>query len=399
MRAICLLILLFATAPRTPQQIYGEAKAAYDAKDFATYLARADELRALRPKHPGVILNYAGALALNGRAEESVAQIERLNAMQVALDLADHDFDSLREREDFRAAAAKMTETRTRPVSTSRRSFTIPATSPLIEAITHDPKTNAFFVSSVHKRKILRVANGVARDFVTASIWGVNGLGVDAKRRILYATSIAHGRVEGFDKERHSESALYAFDADSGKQLARYEAPPKASVDDLTVAPDGTVFVSDSTGSVLRLRDGRLEPFARGMRSAQGSAFGRNVLYVADYGGAIWAVDPQSGDAARLTLPDDFTAVGIDGLEYANGALFAIQNGVEPNRVVRLTLDGLRVSSWQVVERNHPDMDEPTIGVVANSALHFIANSQGNKFDKGKGAEARATVVLRVKIE
>jgi sugar lactone lactonase YvrE len=276
-------------------------------------------------------------------------------------------------------------------VTHSKVAFKVPGKDLITEAIAYDPKTNAFFVSAVHKRKILRVANGVAKDFVTANINGVNGLGVDTKRRILYATSMSYERVENFDKDAKGE--LVAFDVDSGALKARYEAPADAFLDDLTVAPDGTVYVSDSKGSVLRLHDGRLTRFATGMRSAQGSAFGNGLLYVADYGGAIWAVDPRTGDAARLQLPDDFTAVGIDGLELAGNSLFAIQNGVTPNRVVRLDVEGMRITRWEIFEMNHPDFDEPTIGAIARGGFYFIANSQGETISKGK--PSREAVVLR----
>jgi sugar lactone lactonase YvrE len=391
---VFLLFLSLCYATKTPQQLYEEAKAAYDRKDFAAYAAVMSELRELRPSHPTVLFNYAGSLALTGRGDEAIAQLRRLAAMHLAMDLSDTDLDSIRQRAEFREIEQAMQETRTKRITHSVTAFRLPK-GLLTESIASDPTSRSFFVSSVRKRKILRVdANGKAHDFVTKDIWGVNGLGVDAKRRILYATSMPYDRVEGFDKNGGAKGALFAFDLGSGKVIGQYEAPPDTFLDDLTVAPDGTVYVSNSQGSVLRLADGKLTTFARGMRSAQGSAFGNGMLYVADYGGAIWAVDPRTGDAAKLQLPDDFAAVGIDGLDYHDGTLLAVQNGVQPNRVVRLTLDGMRVSRAEILEMNHPDMDEPTIGVAARGAFYFIANSQGNTIAGGK--EGREHVVLKI---
>jgi sugar lactone lactonase YvrE len=392
-----LLFLSLCAATKTPQQLYEEARAAHEKKDFAAYAAAMTELRTLRPSHPTVLFNYAGALALTNRGDEAIAQLQRLASMQVAFDLSDTDLDSIRTRDDFRNVEQAMQATRTRRVANSTFAFRIPEKNLIAESIAYDPKSRAFFVSSVRKRKILRVdASGAVRDFVASEVWGVNGLGVDAKRRILYATSMAHARVEGFDKDKPPGGALFAFDLDSGKRIARYDAPKDVFVDDLTVAPDGTVYVSNSQGSVLKLADGALTTFARGMRSAQGSAFGNGLLYVADYAGAIFAVDPRTGDAAKLTLPDDFAAIGIDGLEFVDGRLLAIQNGVNPNRVVRLTLDGpLRVKSWEIVDMNREEMDEPTIGVAAKGAFYWIANSQGDRIAKGE--EGKEHVVLKLR--
>jgi hypothetical protein len=49
---------------------------------------------------------------------------------------------------------------------------------------------------------------------------------------------------------------------------------------------------------------------------------------------------------------------------------------------------------------NHPDFDEPTLGVVANGALYFTANSQGGRFLDEKHpiaeSEMRDAVVLKL---
>ena len=53
-----------------------------------------------------------------------------------------------------------------------------------------------------------------------------------------------------------------------------------------------------------------------------------------------------------------------------------IQNGVEPHRVVRLSLEGDRVAGLHVLERAHARYDEPTLGVVVGGSLYYVANSQ-----------------------
>jgi sugar lactone lactonase YvrE len=381
MTALLLLLLtLVAAEPKTPQQLATEARAAYDRKAWPEYLALNEQLAAALPDHPIVIFNHGGALALNGRPADAMRELQRLGAMELVLDLSDTDLDSLRSRDDFRAVEARMRAIAATPVAKSSIAFRIPSKELTTEAIAYDAKSGAFFVSSVKKRKIVRIArDGSITDFVTAGIWGSNGLGIDAKRRLLYATSTASERSDGYAKE--IDVALFAFDLDNGKLVAKYDAPKDGRhyFDDLTVADDGTVYVSDASGAVYRLKDGKLAEFAKGMRAPQGSAIRGGALYVADYGGAIWSVDLRSGKTKALELPSDFAAVGIDGMEIYGDSLIAIQNGVNPHRVVRLTLQGERVTAWQVLERNHPAMDEPTLGVVVGSNFYYVAASAGHK--------------------
>lgn len=412
MRVIAVFCLLFASVvyaeERTPQQLYQDAKAAYDRHDYAAYLAVMEKLHALRPSHPIVATNYAGALALSGRSAEAVAQLSRVAAMQIAVDLSDRDFDSLRERDDFRDVERRIAAVRTAPVRSDTKEIRIPQKDLLTEAVVYDRKAKAFLVSANRKRKIVKVdLAGRVTDFATDDIWGANGLGIDERRRILWATSTPSPRAEGFDEAKAAKPQLVAIDLTGGAVLARHPVPEdeqKHFLDDLTVGDDGTVYVSDSSGMMFRLRpDGKaLETFVpRGtIRSPQGSAMGRGALYVADYGGGIWRVDPATGAASPVELPPDFAAFGIDGLEYRDGSLIAVQNGVEPNRVVRLWLDlaGRRVTRWKVLEANHPLMDEPTIGVVVGTDFWVLAASQGNKFDSGKTELLHDAVLLRIPV-
>jgi hypothetical protein len=236
------------------------------------------------------------------------------------------------------------------------------------------------------------------------NFWGANGLAIDAKRRLLWASSRAFIRGGEIDKTHEHDTAVWAFDADSGK-VVKHLTPPEGAdaLDDLTLAADGTLYVSDSQGAVLALPpDGNeLQVFVpRGkIRSSQGETVHGKYLYVADYGGGVAVVDRETRDVTHMALPEDFPAFGIDGLTYANRWLFGVQNGVEPNRVVKLHLgpDGLRADRWEIIEMNHPLMDEPTIGVIAGDEYVFLAASQGNKFDDKKLDRLHESIVMRVK--
>jgi hypothetical protein len=105
------------------------------------------------------------------------------------------------------------------------------------------------------------------------------------------------------------------------------------------------------------------------------------TLYVSDYRG-LFAVDIATRRVTALRVPHDLSLNGIDGLALSGASLIAIQNGILPHRVIRLDLaaDGLTISRGRILEMNHPDFDEPTLGVVVGGALYFSADSQGQKF-------------------
>jgi hypothetical protein len=72
------------------------------------------------------------------------------------------------------------------------------------------------------------------------------------------------------------------------------------------------------------------------------------------------------------------TLLGIDGLYYHKSTLIGGQNGVNPQRVIRLTLskDVNRFDRFETLEANNPAFDEPTLGVLVKHDFYFIAHSQ-----------------------
>jgi sugar lactone lactonase YvrE len=413
--ATCLFVIALGTlAAQTPQQLMQEAQSAYKAKDYPRYLERLETLAKMRPGHPVVLFNLAGAYSLNNRAEEASATLQRLAAMQVWFDVdAEHDFDAVREAKSFQKAAEEVRKARSATSSTSKVAFTLPEKDLITEGITRDPKSGAFFVSSVHRKKILRIAkDGAVSTWLDLSEGhrGISGMGIDPSRRLLYAASSASERVDGFAKEHDGDTAVLQIDLDQAKVIRELRPPAgvRTFFDDLTVGRDGTLYVSDSTGAVYRKRADAndLETFiAKGtIRSPQGLALtpDQQRLYVADYGGPIAIVQTASGEVTKLKMPDDFPAMGIDGLATDGKSLMVVQNGVEPHRVARLWLsrDGRSVTRWRIVDRNQPLMDEPTIGIISGRDYYWIGASQGNKFDANPPQldKLHEAVVYRLKL-
>ena len=374
-----------------------EAREAYDRGDKAAFLSIYEELAGRRPGEVFTLYNLACGQSLNGQSEAAVRTLEDILAHRVASNLdADKDFDSIRQTEGYKRVSAGMTAFRKERISSgAERAFTIPEKGFVAEGVAYDPVTKAFFVSSVRHRKIVRIdANGKITDFVSAGRDGLRsalGIRVDPKRRTLWVASEAVPSMDGYKKGEPRGAAVFEYDVDSGR--LRKEHLPAAGegeapgFDDLTLAPDGGLFVNDGfSPRVWRLPPGgELRVFLASdvFGGTQGMAVSENgkTLYVSDYRG-LFAVDIATRRVAALRVPPDLSLNGIDGLALSGSSLIAIQNGIVPHRVIRLDLaaDGLTISRARILEMNHPDFDEPTLGVVVGGAFYFSADSQGQKF-------------------
>jgi hypothetical protein len=152
---------------------------------------------------------------------------------------------------------------------------------------------------------------------------------------------------------------------------------------DVLIGNDGTVFASDSVSPyIYRIAPGSdsIESFIHSdiFASLQGITFGKdqNEMYAADYSKGIFRIDMRTKEIVQLKPARDVTLLGIDGMYYFGGRLIAIQNGVNPNRVISLEVRGDTIPSFKILESAHPDYMEPTLGVLIGNDLHYIANSQ-----------------------
>lgn len=397
---------------------FGRAREAYLRRDFGLFLAESRAALAFVPTSVRAVYNVACGAALGGHPDEALAALGTLADWGVDAGVAgDADLASLRGRPAFEALLQRFAALH-QPLGQSRVAFTLPEKGLIPEGLAYDPQTRAFFVSSVHRRKIVRVtADGVASDFVAGGrdgLLAVLALRADPARRALWACSSGVREMQGARPEDEGRAALFEFDLDSGALRRRLEAPDagarrERNFNDLALDATGTLYLSDATaGELLRLPlgGGRLEVFVeRGtFRSPQGLALVDGALYVADYALGLARVDLATRDVTFLDAPPQTLLTGIDGLLSAGGRLIAIQNGLAPARVASLELDasGRRVLAARVHERAHALFDEPTLGVVVDGELYYVANSQWGRVDAqgqpGPPEALREPVILRLSL-
>jgi dipeptidyl aminopeptidase/acylaminoacyl peptidase len=395
---------------------YDAADAARVLQDWATLLEECRKLVSLAPQSVRTRYMLASALSLNGDKAEALKVLDGIAALGVRFDLrGDPDFASLQGMPEFASIVERMQDL-TKPIGRSAPAFTLPQKDLLAEGVAHDAKTGAFFVSSVHRRKIVKVdPDGRATDFVKEGDYGLfsaTALVADSERRALYVSSAATGQMTSSRKEDAGQSSLLEFDLDTGR-LRRRVPPPEgdAHVSDLALAKDGTLYVADpQTGRICVLRPGsnRLETLvdAGPITSAQGMAVSVDGkgLFVADYLKGIAWVDLATGGVRFLETPPAVPLTGIDGLVLAGDSLVGIQNGLEPHRVLRLRLDPAttRIVESTILERANAAFDEPTLGVLVGRDFYYVANSQYGAYgEDGRPDEARlkGTVILKLRLD
>jgi hypothetical protein len=275
-----------------------------------------------------------------------------------------------------------------REVDGSHVAFALAEPDLLVEDLRYDAPRHRFLVSSVHRGGIYAIdATGRVSTVIpprTDGAWGMYAVGIDERRRSLWVTTIALPGAAGYVRDDSARSALLEYDLVDGT-LRRRLVPADSgghALGDLTVAPDGTVYVSDGLGGGVYA----LDPGAASLRallptgtfsSPQTPALspdGRR-LFVPDYSAGIAVVDLRTARWHWLAHSDSLALTGIDGLCEVGGDLVAVQNGLTPNRIMRLRVDAndrvvratALVRGSQATDLNH--------ALSIGHRLYFIARS------------------------
>lgn len=346
----------------------------------------ADSLVSVFPDHPTVVLSRAVALARAGQRDGARAAVRRLlqwdprYARRALEDSALAPLGSSLAAENIAARAARAD----RPVARGRVWAVLEERDLVLEGTAYDPATRSVLVGSLNKYKIVAIdPAGRATDRIPAGHHGLRsvvGIHVDSARGILWVTSNPR-----FDDPNDTTSAvLYAFTAAEGRFRARYVAGNGRDhfLNDLTTAPDGTVYVTDSrAGLIWALRPGReaLERFTPdGLLFPNGittASDGRELFVSA--GDHIRVYPSGGGESWKLAVPDSINLSGIDGLAFAGNALIA-HHPLAFWRIARYPLDPSRrrITGRQVLEHMTPDSRTSTTGEVVGDEYVYIGNGQ-----------------------
>jgi len=416
---LTLLVALFvvtalALAEPAHRRLVREATEAAKANDLATATAKLEQAARLAPDYPRVHFNLARLYAAQQRPADALRSLRTLADMGLVFAIEqDPAFASLKDSPEFATLAAAFATNRRpiAPAGADEAAWAITDVTGIIESVATHPVTLENFFGDVRHRCIwyrdTSGPSGVLRKFSadTDGLDGVFALKFSADGRTLWATTSALPQMAGFTEADKGRAALVAYDYPTRRLRARYPLPADGNehvLGDFALAPDGAVYVTDSTTpAIWRLAPGgdALEKWAAypwfvSLQGATLSTDGR-YLYVADYANGIWRIDPATKEAVLLKAPTGSTLFGIDGLYAVPGALIAVQNGVNPQRILRIALDGRgEATGVRVLAQGHAALKDAALGQILNRHFHFVADSGWELFGQPSAAPAPRNVTI-----
>ncbi len=372
------------------------------------------------PLQGGYLVPAARLNALAGNTAEALGLLSQATTMGFAWNAAHPAFASLAGTAEFVTLRAGA-ESNATPMVNSEVLWTLADSTLHPEGVAFDPTTGRLFVSSVRHAKVVVLGpDGRARDFTSpdAKLEATFGLAVDERRQLLWIATSRTPEEASITDPRGSGAAVVGLDLATGRVRERWTVADTTLphlLGDVVLAPDGSLWATDSRTSALyhiipNGQGGALSPHelhASDWASLQGMAFdpdGRTA-WLADWTTGLYRLDLNTNQVTPVENPAEDFMLGIDGLyALAGGDLVAIQNGLSPARVIRVTLDesGERVKAIRVLDRHLPIAEEPTLGVMVDGALVYVANSPWEYYTDGHpvpGAAFPHPVLLRLPIK
>jgi sugar lactone lactonase YvrE len=358
--------------------------------------------RELPADTPRQMLAMASVEMHLGNKAEAHKWMEKYVATGLSYDVAsDEDLAALDKDSDFQAIKERLRKN-SAAIDKAELVCTLPIPDMTPEDLTYDASKKAFFMSSVHHHTIYRVSlpkkegqRCTASEVPLSDAlkhWPTLAISWDDHRKLLWVTASAMPGFKGLSKQDEGKAALMAIDAGSGKLLRRLDlaSDAPAVLGDMSIASDGAVYVTDSLGGgVYRVSPGelaqsKLEKIADGLFSPQTpvATSDSTRLMVADYSMGIAVVHLPAKDSDTpakieyLKHPDNVAVTGIDGLFLDGSDLIGIQNGVEPERILRFRLNKAQteIMSAEVIEQKTERLGEATHVVRVGDWYYVIAN-------------------------
>lgn len=371
----------------------GEYEAGKQWLDAAVAWRRAAQLRRYNPQF---VYNAAANLAQAGELSAAYDALLSLQRAGLGYDLeADPRLANIRGTQLWDFLVKLNTGALEEPFGEGELAFELPPADLLLESIAWDPGSETFLLGSARDGVIYRrQRSGQLVELARPqgdSWWSIFDLKLDPSGRHLWATTAAVPHFKDFKPALTGRSALLKIDLADGELIAAYPAPADGLphiLNTIAVSPQGVVVVAEGMrGQLFKLEGDALRPLMaeRRLNALRGMAFSADgsVLYFADYEMGLFGLQMNTGVAFDVTGEPNVLLAGIEGLYQYEGQLVAIQNGVQPQRVMRYKLDesGRRIAMAVPLEAAHPAFATPTLGTLAGSQLHYIANTQRDYYD------------------
>jgi sugar lactone lactonase YvrE len=397
-----LLAVLFSSPVarcQDQEELKGVPAEPTDAEEVRAQIAAVEKLRATLPDRGAALYYLAVSKQHLRETREALALLKECLALHEGFDPSGEPaFLELKSSKEFTAMIDGVHQDYP-VVARAHEAFRTTEKDLVPEGLAYDAKRTLFYLSSLNRRKIVRISRDGISDFVPPDRFGllpVLGIRLDPNDDTVWADSFT---------DSTSLTELLHFDA-TGNLLGRFkpQGTAKHGFNDLVVRKSGEVITTDSlANTVFRFdpakRDFTTLPVHRPLFYPNGIALSGDdrTLYVADYLGVV-CVDLSSGESHDVDPGARSTLAGVDGLYWYNGSLIAIQNGIGVPRIAafHLASDGFHVTRTTVLENRSNLLAMPTTGAIRGSDFFFIANSQIENMNNDKVMDVTKLAVVRV---
>ena len=381
---------------------------AYIAKDYLTFRKSLESLHKLRPNNSDYMYQLVIAHALLNEKSKAYELMLGMQQQGLAYDFTKSEHTKNLQGTEVFDYVNDLLKIDGNPVGEVEPVFVLPETVVMPETIVWDESRQKFLIGTIAEGQILAVdKDGQVTELLKASpengMWAIFDILVDVPRNRLWVTSASTPAYLRFDPVDKGRSALFEFDLKTLDFIRGHPVPVDGRphiLGSMTIAPNGGIYIADRILPLIYSKpagEDKLKAVLvlRGMISQRGIAMqsdGR-IMYVAGREMGITVVDLETNQARLLEVPDTFNAGGIDGLYLDNNRLFVIQNGISPQRVMRLQLDpgGTKVTSVAPLAVALPEFDLPSFGAIEGEDLYYFANSQW----VGKQGSQKPVAVVR----
>jgi hypothetical protein len=384
---------------QTFAEYFQQANEAYQKKDYNKNVELLEKSIEAGADHPTVLYFLARGYALIQNEQKSIETLNKIANLGLSYNPEkEAEFKAIHELPAFRKLVQRF-KANLQVTNHSKPAITIPDASVIPEGIAYDPSERAFYFGGIKQRKITRYRNEKFEDFSNTEdgLWSV--LGMKVHQGMLWAAT------SGLEGEGKGKSGIFQYDLKTGKLLNKYILPGEThALGEVVVASNGTVYATDSLDpAVYSLNQGKLELFLGPdpFRSPQGICLSKDekILFVADYSRGIFGIHLATKKHWKLNRAKGTTVVaGIDGLYCRGNHLIAIQNGVQPNRVLQILIndDATAIEQVKVLETNHSLYPEPTLGVIVENDLYYVGNSMVGAYLENPNTELKPAVILKL---
>ena len=420
-----------ATQQLTPQQLAAQqrvqlgiwlsrAAQAYADQNHADWALALEQLHRLRPFNADFMRQMVMAYAMSGETAKAFNMM--LTMQQQGLS---EQWDEVEEVASLRSFPLyghlnRLMKEAGNPLGNPSVMATIEGRYSMPEALAYDGRDGRLFAGTVRDGQVLvRAAEDEAWEvFASAEtlpgLMSVFDLLADEERNHLWIATGAAPQYRNLRAADFGRTALIKLDLQTGELLGEYRVVPDGQphlLGAMAQADDGTIFAADTLSPfVYRLRpqDERPtilfgNPVFTGLRGIALSS-DQQRLYLSDYELGLFFFNLDDLNGFKIGTPDNLNAAGIDGLYRWNDSLVAVQNGVTPQRVMRLDMDasGTRVANVAPLVVAQPEFDTPTFGTIEGNDLIFLAASHWSRVD-GNGRPLQRPLpdvpVMRVDVE